>query len=198
MEQKPTETGVASVTRIIYLNDENATFHGENGFLALTATLPKTDDLFAKAEEQNEVSDENGLITKTWERVFLHIAFPFDVPNEYISVLDKDNKEIGMIRSLDGLKAETQALLRAELARKYYAPAITKILSVKERYGFSYWQVVLSDGRALSFTVQDTYRSILKITYQHIFIIDVDGNRFEISDVEALDHASYKKIELYL
>ena len=29
-------------------------------------------------------------------------------------------------------------------------------------------------------------------------ITDVDGNRFEIPSVEALDRASYKKIELYL
>ena len=103
-----------------------------------------------------------------------------------------------MIRALSELKKETQELLMAELSRKYYAPKITKILSVKERYGFSYWQVVLSDDRSFFFTVQDTYRSILRITYQHLFIIDVDGNRFEIPNVEALDRASYKKIELYL
>ena len=191
------ENTIGSVTNIVYLNDENATFRAENGFLSLTAKIPKKDDLFDK-EDQNEIPDENGLVTKTWERAFLHCAFPFDAPNAYISVLDKDNREIGMIRSLSDFSEDAQALLKAELARKYYAPVIAKILSVKDRYGFSYWQVELGDGREFSFTVQDTYRSILKVTYQHIFIIDVDGNRFEIPDVEALDRASYKRIELYL
>ena len=36
------------------------------------------------------------------------------------------------------------------------------------------------------------------IVHEHVFIVDVDGNRFEIPSVEALDRASYKKIELYL
>ena len=197
VEHKENNESVSTVSKIVYLNDENATFHAENGFLSLEAWLPKQDDLFEK-EDLTEQPDENGFVTKKWERVFLHSAFPFDTPHEYISVLDKDSKEIGMIRALSELKKETQELLMAELSRKYYAPKITKILSVKERYGFSYWQVVLSDDRSFSFTVQDTYRSILRITYQHLFIIDVDGNRFEIPNVEALDRASYKKIELYL
>lgn len=197
MEHKEESISMSTVSKIVYLNDENATFHAENGFLSLTARLPKKEDLFEK-ESSEEQCDENGLVTKNWERVFLHSAFPFDAPHEYISVLDKDNKEIGMIRALSALKRETQEVLKAELSRKYYAPIITKILSVKERYGFSYWQVLLSDNRSFSFTVQDTYRSILRVTYQHLFIIDVDGNRFEIPNVEALDRASYKKIELYL
>ena len=50
--------------------------------------------------------------------------------------------------------------------------------------------------------LQDTFRSIIKSPRddgtERIFILDVDGNRYEIPDVEALDRKSYKKIELYL
>ena len=34
--------------------------------------------------------------------------------------------------------------------------------------------------------------------WERAYILDVDGNRYEIPDVEALDRQSYKKIELYL
>ena len=172
-----------AVIKIRYLDDTNATFTEQDGFLSLKTTLPNDE---GTVEEQN------------YDRIFLHSAFPFDMPHSYISVLDKDQKEIGMIRELSALAEDTQKIILSELDRKYYAPRIKKILSVKERYGFSYWRVDLENASDFSFTVQDTYRSMLKIDHEHVFIVDVDGNRFEIPSVEALDRASYKKIELYL
>ncbi|MCQ2432446.1 MAG: DUF1854 domain-containing protein [Clostridia bacterium] len=183
MAETQTSTALDAVISIQYLSDENAVFTEENGFITLKATLTNED---GSKEE------------KSFPRVYLHSAFPFDMPDSYISVLDKDQKEIGMIREISALSPDTQKILRDELRRKYYAPVIQKILSVKERYGFSYWRVILKDGSEFSFTVQDTYRSMLRITSKHIFVIDVDGNRFEIPDAEALDRTSYKKIELYL
>ncbi len=172
-----------TVVSIQYLDDTNAVFQKENGFLSLKATL---------------ADEEGNPVEKTFERVFLHNAFPFDMPKAYISVLDADQKEIGMIRDLSALSEETARMLSEELHRKYYAPKILRILSVKERYGFSFWQVELKDAGPFSFTVRDTYRSILRVDGGHLFITDVDGNRFEIEDAEALDRASFKKIELYL
>jgi hypothetical protein len=92
---------------------------------------------------------------------------------------------------------DTEALLREELARIYYTPKIRRIASMKERYGFSYWQVDTDDGE-LSFTVQDTFRNLLRIGEDRVAIFDVDGNRFEIESLSSLDRKSYKKIELYL
>ena len=142
-----------------------------------------------------------GMIEKVAERIFLSRAFPFDMPFEYISVLDKDKKEIGFIRSLDDFDEPARTQLIHELETKYYTPVIKKILSVKERYGFSYWKTECEFGEK-SFTLQDTFRSIIKSPRddgtERIFILDVDGNRYEIPNVEALDRKSYKKIELYL
>ena len=142
-----------------------------------------------------------GMIEKVAERIFLSRAFPFDMPFEYISVLDKDKKEIGFIRSLDDFDEPARTQLIRELETKYYTPVIKKILSVKERYGFSYWKTECEFGEK-SFTLQDTFRSIIKSPKddgtERIFILDVDGNRYEIPNVEALDRKSYKKIELYL
>ena len=44
----------------------------------------------------------------------------------------------------------------------------------------------------------DTFRNIAKITESRVVLTDVDGNRYEIDDVLALDGKSYRKIELYL
>ncbi len=171
-----------NIAAIIYITPENSKISVKNDFLQLELTAP---------------NEEGNIETKTYDRIFLHRAFPFDHPYSYISVLDKDSKEIGMISNVDIFDEDTSLKLRAELDRKYYAPVIKKINSVKERYGFSYWNVD-TDAGPISFTLHDTYRSMLKVEHVRIFITDIDSNRYEIPNVEELDHKSYKKIELYL
>lgn len=130
-------------------------------------------------------------------RVMLHRDFPFEFLWEYISVLDVDGYELASIRRMDDFQGEERKMLVQELERKYYSPVIKKIYSVKERFGFSYWDAETSAGR-LTFTLQDTFKSMIRAGGGKLFLFDVDGNRFVIENVEALDRRSYKKIELYL
>ena len=81
---------------------------------------------------------------------------------------------------------------------KYYSPVIKEIKSVNERYGFSYWKVVLEDGRNKDITMQDTFKNILHTADDTIVLVDVDGNRYTVKSVSALSARSYRKIELYL
>ena len=113
-------------------------------------------------------------------------------------MLDVDNKEIGLIYNIEDFDADTVSTLKTELERKYYSPIISTIESVKERYGFSYWNVITSDGKKMTFTMQDTYRNITHMGDDTLLLLDVDGNRFTIKSVAALDRKSYRKIEIYL
>ncbi len=56
----------------------------------------------------------------------------------------------------------------------------------------------MTDVGELDLTLHDTFRSLLKVGGTRIFINDMDGNRYEIPDIEKLDRKSYKKIELFL
>ena len=177
MEQK-NEIMLDRAARIIRLDPNVAQFKNENKFLTLVL---------------NEDGEE-----KKYDRVFLHRAFPHELLWEYISVLDDENKEIGLIYNVEDFDADTVSLLKTELERKYYSPIIITIESVKERYGFSYWNVITSDGKKMSFTMQDTYRNITHTGDDTLLLLDVDGNRFTIESVAALDRKSYRKIEIYL
>ncbi|MBQ8552506.1 MAG: DUF1854 domain-containing protein [Clostridia bacterium] len=216
------------IVDIVYLNRDNCKITEKNGFIGLRAVLDKREEsLFdeekpekeSKPDEKAENSERDGKdekkdrpavvttdlgdgkVEKLAERIFLSRAFPFDMPFEYISVLDRDKKEIGLIRALDDFDEPDRSMLLHELEAKYYTPVIRRIISVKERYGFSYWKCECEFGET-SFTLKDTFRSIIKASSpdgkERAFIIDVDGNRYEIPDMEALDRHSYKKIELYL
>lgn len=222
MPENNVPSELRGIIDITYLNRDNCTVTEKNGFLGLRAIVPKKDEPFEAENEKNPPlpdSDEDGegkkkdkpAVVKTdlgdgtvelvAERIHLSRAFPFDMPFEYISVLDDDKKEIGLIRTLEDFDEDIRALLIDELEAKYYTPTIKRILSVKERYGFSFWRCECEFGEK-SFTLRDTFRSIIRARTKdgrsRIFILDVDGNRYEIPDVEALDRLSYKKIELYL
>ena len=91
------------VVAIKYITKDNAKFKVVNDFVSMTVTLP---------------DDDGNMTEKTYDRIFLHRAFPFDFPYAYISVLDSDSAEIGLIEDIDAMGEENAKLLRAELDRK--------------------------------------------------------------------------------
>ena len=170
-ERGPART-LAELSVTVWLTPENATFYIKNDFLHIK--------------------------TESYEgRAHLCRQFPFELEWEFISVMNDEQAEVGIIRSVALFANAGEDLLRTELSRRYYAPVIDKIIGVKERYGFSYWRVHTAEGN-LSFTLHDTYRSIIRAGGGRVVLLDVNGNRFEIPDVASLDRKSYKKIELYL
>ena len=179
------------LAEVTYLTNENARFYiTENGFPALEAVLPKFgDDL--------EVSDDKTPVKQDFGRVFFHRCFPFETPDEYISVLNKDGREYAMIRRLSDLSEEAQEIINNELSRKYLCPVIYKINSLKEKLDYAFWEVTTDRGEML-FSTRDTYRNIARVGGGILIITDVDGNRFRINDVAKLDRKSFKRIELYL
>jgi len=167
--------GMEMITASLRLTGENACFAlNANGLL--TASIP--------------AAEHRG-------RVFLSLAFPFEREEEYISVQTEEKDELGMIRSLEDFDAETASLLRAELKKKYFCPKLRKILKLVERNGNTYWDC-LSDQGDLSFTVRDVHRSLIRASEDRIFVVDVDGCRYEIDSIAGLDRKSLAKIELYL
>ena len=168
---------LAVAAGLSYMTPETATFSKNGEFPALTLK-----------SEEGETS---------YERIWLHRVFPFDLTDEFISVQTKDGEEIGIIRDLADFDDDTASILREEMNRKYFVPKIKRIITLKERRGFSYWKVETDIGE-MELSFQDTYRSITRVGGGRAFVTDISGNRFEIENLEALDRRSQKKLELYL
>ncbi len=173
MEEHQKKDGLSGIVALRWITQDNATFRDEEGFLSMT------------------------LDGTAYDRVLLSRCFPFDEPETHIAVTDCDQQELGMIRDLKELDEPSRTACLKELTRKYFTRAILSIEKIKERYGFTHWSVTTQKGKT-SFSVQDTYRSITKITPDHLLISDVDGNLYEIMSVDALSHRSYRQLELYL
>ena len=167
------------------LTPDNATFRRSAGnLISLEVTLPSGE-------------------TETYERVVPVRAFPITDPEEFISIKEPDSKEkgkgaeIGMIRRLSDFDGACVALLREELSRRYFTPEIKRITGVKEKFGYSYWDAETSAGK-VSFVMTNVSSNIRTLEDGRVFIHDIDGNCFCISDPAKLDKASFKKIEIYL
>ena len=105
------------IVKITYFTPENAKFYRtQGGFAGLNAFLEKrTAD--GPADDLKEQEAQGERVWQDLGRVFFHRAFPYELPEEFISVLDKDSKEYGIIRRISDFDEESAAIIRAELAR---------------------------------------------------------------------------------
>lgn len=163
------------------LTKDNAVFaRTEGGFVALTYTT-----------ESGEV--------KTYPRVAVHRCFPFSDPAHFISIREPDGngREIGLIEDLGELPPEMQDMLTEQLRLRYFAPKIIKINRIHDEYGYSYWDA-LTDKGACRFTVRSGGGSVYPIGKNRYLINDIDGNRFEIPDLQRLSAKEIRMVDLYI
>ena len=136
-------------------------------------------------------------LDKEYPRVVLHRSFPHSNKKEFISVRDIDNKEIGMIRNITELDEKTERLFEQHLSIRYFTPKISKLINVKDQFGYTFWDTETSNG-VCRFVVRKDSKNIQLLTNNEVLVIDIDGNRFVIPDVNALSAKEMKMIELYI
>lgn len=134
---------------------------------------------------------------KDYGRVSLYRAFPLRYENFYISVRDQDQKEIGIIRDMKVFSGEALTNMEEELKRRYFLPYITKVHTIKQEFGYYYWNVETDKG-AKSFMVRKESSNLISLANNRVLVVDVDGNRYEIKDYTQLDKKSFRQIELLL
>ncbi len=134
-------------------------------------------------------------MTVEGDRSHLHVAvicaFPLSDPTRFLSVRDDEGKEIGVIADPGLLGEEDRALVAAELERRYFAPAVQRLVSAKERFGTVDWVAKTERGER-RFTTQNLRENLTRPAPGRLILTDVDGNRYDIRDVEALDAESQR------
>lgn len=138
-----------------------------------------------------------------FERVVPVRAFPVSEPDSFISIREPDTKdvgkgaEIGLIENLNDFDENSVSLIKKELDKRYFTPIIQKIYSIKEQFGFLYFEVLTSAGKS-SFVMNNPSSNIRVLEDKRSLIYDIDGNCFEIPEISKMDKASFRKIEIYL
>lgn len=122
---------------------------------------------------------------------------PLTHPGKYLALLDGKGKEITTITDPKTLSNESYAAVTEELRRRYLTATVTEITEAKAEFGATYWHVETDRGTR-DFVTQSLQENVQWLSPIHLLLTDVDGNRFEIPDVGALDGKSRGYLERIL
>ena len=124
-------------------------------------------------------------------------AAPLSHPERYLALLDGKGNEIVTLPDPTALPPESLAAAQEELRRRYLTATVTAITHAKQEFGATYWTVDTDRGPR-DFVTQNLQENAVWLSERHLLLLDVDGNRFEIPDVSALEPASRRYIDLIL
>lgn len=140
---------------------------------------------------------ENNLVTLTlsdgtvYEPLEPRRLFPVNRADEYITLLDKENKEIAIIRSIAELDKDSRTVIRASLDDYYLVPHIVRIVSITEKYGTLHW-CVDTDRGIKEFDIRNRNTDIRVYDDGRVRVRDSDDNRYIIENFNTLDSHSKK------
>jgi hypothetical protein len=123
-------------------------------------------------------------------------AFPIAAPDEGVSIVGTDGRELRWIERLSALPAATRTLLEEELASREFMPVIRQITGVSTFSTPSTWSVETDRG-ATSFVLKGE-EDIRRLGNGALLIIDSHGIQFLVRDRLALDRRSKKLLERFL
>ena len=126
-------------------------------------------------------------------RVRLVRIFPLSEPAQWLSVREEGGKELGVIVNPLELDPESRALVHAAIERRYLLPVVQRVLETRELFGVVNWKVETDRGPR-SFTTRNLRESLVRPSSKRLLITDVDGNRYDIPDLDALDAGSQAKV----
>ena len=163
-EEKPLEPTVTLVeaSRLVFLDPQKLSFFWHGASLRLTVEGDRS-----------------------YLKVSILRAFPLSEPNRFLSICNGANEEVGLIVDPAQLSVENQKLIEEYLERRYIVPVVTRIVSARERFGTVDWTMETDRGLC-RFTTRNLRENIQRPAPGRIIINDVDGNRYDIRDVDKL------------
>ncbi|WP_284337912.1 DUF1854 domain-containing protein [Comamonas sp. NoAH] len=124
-------------------------------------------------------------------------AFPIAAPQEAISLVGGDGKEVYWIDKLQEVPAPMRELLAEEFAVREFVPEVQRIEAIDAISVPSVWTVETDRGPAhLSLKAEEDIRKLQG--RHHLLITSRDGVQYRIRDARKMDKQSQKFLELFL
>ncbi len=155
---------------------------------------PQTLKLFYEPKDRLRLTIEGDrsyhTVKPTW-------AAPLSRPGQYLALLDGKGNAIVTLPDPSVLPPESLAAAKEELRRRYLTATVRAIAHAKQEFGATYWSVQTDRGDR-DFVTQNLQENAIWLSPTHLLLLDVDGNRFEITDTKALDAVSQQYVATIL
>jgi hypothetical protein len=123
-------------------------------------------------------------------------AFPVQAPEDGISLLNSDGKEVAWIDLISDLPPAIGALVTEELSGREFMPEISRINSVTSYATPCTWSVATDRGDT-EFVLRGE-EDIRRLTVDTLLISDIHGIHFLVRDIRELDKHSKKILDRFL
>jgi hypothetical protein len=123
-------------------------------------------------------------------------SFPRSKPNEFLSVQNKENKEVLLIENVDSLDEECKGEIIKYLQFKNFSLEIKAIISIEEEYGLRSFFVDTKAGKRKFQTEAQSWPKTDGLG--RVELEDISGDVFFIKNLNDLDQKSFILISDYV
>ena len=123
--------------------------------------------------------------------------FPVSGSNQYITLLDQNEREVALVRDFAELDEGSEEALRECFAEFYRIPKITRLLASEEEFGTLTWRVETDLGE-VTFRIRNRHSDIKLMQSGRVLVRDASDNRYEIPNYRALDKKSKHLLFSYI
>ena len=124
----------------------------------------------------------------------LRRLFPLTDPDSFIGIFDSEGKEVCVLENLEGMDAPSRQILERELDSFYFTPALLRIRSLKLEASMWKWDVETQRGD-VTFYLRGVRDSVHEVAPGRWQVYSVDGQRYEIKNIDELDTRSQNLFE---
>lgn len=123
-------------------------------------------------------------------------AFPIAAPDEGLSLVGPDGKELAWLERSADLPPQARQLVEQDLAVREFTPLIERLMSVSSFSTPSTWEVVTDRG-PLTFVLK-AEEDIRRLGGGALLITSSEGLQLRVADRFALDRASRRLLDRFL
>jgi Domain of unknown function (DUF1854) len=123
-------------------------------------------------------------------------AFPIATPDQCISILSAEGKELAWVENLNDLPANERHIVAQALQSREFMPEILRLDGVNSFSTPSVWRVQTNRGPAQ--LVLKGEEDIRRLSATRLIVADAHGVQFLIRDLPSLDRHTRKLLDRFL
>ena len=134
----------------------------------------------------------------TYEGLEPRRLFPVTRPDVYVTLLDKEQHEVALIRDTKDLDDASREAIEACFAEFYRIPYITRVVETRAQFGSLTWKVYTDRGGPITFLIRNRNSDVKMLRGGRVLVRDSNDNRYEIPRLAELDANSRRLLFPYL
>jgi hypothetical protein len=152
---------------------------------------PDTEEAELRLERRND-GQLWAVLAEKETPVWVRRCFPWSAPARFVSLRDRDEEEVALVRDLDELEPDSRGVLEASLAEAGFVLEVTGVAKVEDEIEIRTFHVQTKQGARRFQTLRDEWPR--PMPDGGILLKDVAGDLYLVPDPQRLDRQSRDRL----